>query len=347
MRIGFIVNDITTETASYTTTHLAWNALKSGHDVIYLSVEDLAYHSDGSVGGHARQIAAKKFRSVDSFLEELNKTEQTSIKASALDVLMLRNDPSADIESRPWAQNTGIIFGQMAAKQGVIVLNDPFSLANAINKMYFQHFPEQVRPKAIITRNVEDVKKFYEEVKHRMVLKPLQGSGGRNVFLVSEKEAMNINQMFEAISRDGYVIAQEYLPAAKDGDIRLFLMNGKPIIVDGEIGALHRHQKQGEIRSNIHKGGKASKANVPEKALQLAELVMPKLVEDGMFLVGLDIVGDKLMEVNVFSPGGLVNASSLCNVNFFTPVIDAIEKKVHYKKTYKESMENVRIASMM
>lgn len=99
-----------------------------------------------------------------------------------------------------------------------------------MNKMYFQYFPEPVRPKTIITRNVTDVKAFYEEHKGRMVMKPLQGSGGRNVFAVGRKEEGNINQMFEAISRDGYVIAQEYLPDARDGDIRLFLMNGNPIM---------------------------------------------------------------------------------------------------------------------
>ncbi len=234
----------------------------------------------------------------------------------------------------------------MAVKQGVIVLNDPNSLANAMNKMYFQYFPEKVRPQSIITRNVDDVKLFFEERKNKMVLKPLQGSGGRNVFLVTKKEANNINQMFEAISRDGYVIAQEYLPGAKDGDIRLFLMNGKPIVVDEQIAAIRRQQKEDDIRSNIHRGGKASKAQITDEIIGLVDLVMPKLVEDGMFFVGLDIVHDKLMEINVFSPGGLNNASKLYEVDFMTPVIEAIERKVHYKKTYQEAIENAKIATI-
>lgn len=346
MRIGFVVNRVEKESASYTTTQLALTAHKMGHEVFYTGVGDLVYSSDGKMGAHAYRAPEKKFRTGASFLEDIQKSKRVRITATDLDVLMLRNDPAEDIEKRPWAQNAGVIFGQMAVKQGVIVLNDPNSLSDAMNKMYFQYFPEKVRPKTIITRNVNDIKEFFEETKHKMVLKPLQGSGGRNVFLVTKKQANNINQMFEAISRDGYVIAQEYLTAAKDGDIRLFLMNGKPIVVDGQVGAIHRQQKEGDIRSNIHTGGKANKATITNETLELVELVMPKLVEDGMFLVGLDIVGDKLMEINVFSPGGLSNACKLCKVDFFTPIVEAIVRKVHYKKTYKEAIENVKIATI-
>ncbi|HEX5169086.1 MAG TPA: ATP-grasp domain-containing protein, partial [Cyclobacteriaceae bacterium] len=208
------------------------------------------------------------------------------------------------------------------------------------------YFPEKVRPMSIITRDVTDIKSFFEETKNKMVLKPLQGSGGRNVFLVTKKEADNINQMFEAISRDGYVLAQEYLPEAKNGDIRLFLMNGKPLVVNGQTAALRRKQKEGDIRSNLHSGGKAVKAQITDETLELAEIVMPKLVEDGMFLVGLDIVGKKLMEINVFSPGGLNTASKLNDVDFFPAVIEAVERKVIYKSTYEGRLENIKIATI-
>src|SRR3546814_8727066 len=122
----------------------------------------------------------------------------------------------------------------------------------------------------------------------------------RNVFQCTQKEASNINQMFESSSRDGYVVAQEYLEEAKQGDIRLFLMNGKPIEVKGKIAMLNRVQKSGDIRSNIHRGAKAFKGEISDTLLELAELVKPKLIRDGMFLVGIDVVGNKLMEVNVF-----------------------------------------------
>lgn len=346
MRIGFVVNVVSDEHTSYTTTGMALAAHKRGCDVYYMGVGDLAYYSDGQMGAHARKAPEKEFRNAATFLEKIKESQKVSITATDLDVIMLRYDPSEDIEKRPWAQSSGVIFGQLAVKQGVIVLNDPCSLNNAINKMYFQHFPEKVRPKTIITRNLNDILSFFEETRNKMVLKPLQGSGGRNVFLVTKKEAKNINQMFEAISRDGYVVAQQYMAAAKDGDIRLFLMNGRPIEVDGKTAVLHRLQKDGEIRSNIHRGGKVSKVQITDEIIELVELVKPKLIEDGMFFVGLDIVGSELMEINVFSAGGLNTACRLNDVDFFNPVIDAIEQKVHYKKTYKEEIGNKKIATL-
>jgi glutathione synthase len=312
-----------------------------------MGVGDLTYYANGQMGAHVHTAPDKKYRSVSTFLEGVKSTSRETITATDLDVLMLRNDPAEDIEKNPWAQNAGVIFGQLAAKQKVIVLNDPDSLSDAMNKMYFQHFPEPVRPKTIITRNVEDVKGFYTEHNGKVVMKPLQGSGGRNVFVVTKKEENNINQIFEAISRDGYVIVQEYLTEAKEGDIRLFLLNGNPIIVDGKYCALHRLQKDGDIRSNIHRGGKAAKAIINDTVLELVEMVRPKLIEDGMFLVGLDIVGKKIMEINVFSPGGVGQASVLNEVDFIEPIMEAIERKVNYKTTYKENeLRNRKIATI-
>src|SRR5690606_31950911 len=109
---------------------------------------------------------------------------------------------------------------------------------------------------------------------------------------------------------------------------------------------LHRLQKDGEIRSNIHRGGKAAKAVITDEIMELVELVKPKLLQDGMFFVGLDIVGSTLMEINVFSPGGLNNASQLHGVDFVAPVIEAIEHKVRYRGTYPNEISNKRIATM-
>lgn len=328
MNIAFVVNQVKKETPEYTTTGLALQAHRMGHNVYYMGVGDLAYLEHEQMGGLARQVPDKQFRSLETFIDAIKEAEKIKIKTPDIDVLVLRNDPSADIDNRPWAQNAGIVFGQLAQKQGVIVLNDPTSLSQASNKMYFQYFPKQVRPKTIITRSVADIEAFYKANGNKIILKPLQGSGGRNVFLINKQEAKNLNQIVDAICRDGFVVAQEYLSAAKNGDIRLFLLDGEPIVVSGHYAAIHRQQKKGEIRSNIHQGGSASKARITKRIKGIIEMVGPKLKEDGMFLTGLDIVGDKLMEVNVFSPGGLVHACELYGVDFYTPIIKAIEAKL-------------------
>jgi glutathione synthase len=194
--------------------------------------------------------------------------------------------------------------------------------------MYFQHFPKEVRPRALISRSVEDIREFVEEQGGRAVIKPLQGSGGTNVFVVQPSDEGNLNQMIEAVSRDGYVIAQEYLPAAAEGDTRLFLMNGLPLVVDGKYAAFRRISAEGDARSNVHAGGKTARAEVNDEMLEIAKVVRPRLERDGMFLVGLDIAGDKLLEINVFSPGGLGTAASLEEVDFTAAVIEGLEQKV-------------------
>jgi glutathione synthase len=292
--------------------------------------------------------SAKQYKNGGLYLDDLQgkKSKQERINADDLDVLMLRNDPAGDVE-RPWAQTSGIIFSQLALRHGVIVLNDPNTLAEAINKMYFQHFPEEVRPRTLITRDAAEIIKFVEVEKGNAVLKPLQGSGGSNVFLVRPDDTPNLNQMIEAITRDGYVICQEYLPAAKDGDTRLFMMNGKPFQVNGKYAAFRRVSTSGDARSNLHVGGKMQKATIDDNALRIAEIVRPKLVADGMFLVGLDIVGDKLMEINVFSPGGLGSAQTLeGNTKFSHALIEALETKVQYRSYGRGSIDNLTLATL-
>ncbi|TIL83712.1 MAG: glutathione synthase, partial [Mesorhizobium sp.] len=101
------------------------------------------------------------------------------------------------------------------------------------------------------------------------------------------------------------LIAQVYIPEAKAGDVRLFLINGLPLVRDGNYAAFRRVPAKGDVRSNIHAAGTARKVKVTGTMLGIAEMVRPKLINDGMFLVGLDIVGEKLLEINVFTPGGL------------------------------------------
>ena len=348
MKIGFMVNDIKTEEPGYTTTRLAMAALNRGNEVWLMGAGDFAYDVDEHIYARAKTVPKPTYKSSETYLAHLQGRNAITqrINVDDLDILMLRNDPSTDTGLRAWAQSTGIIFGRAAMRHGVIVLNDPNGLAKAMNKMYFQLFPEEVRPRTLITRDKEEIKKFAKEEGGNIVLKPLQGSGGSNVFLVRKEDMSNLNQMVEAVSRDGYVIAQEYLPAAAEGDIRLFLMNGLPLRYKGKYAAFRRVRTGDDMRSNIHAGGRLRQATITDEQLKLAEMVRPKLVQDGMFLVGLDIVGNKLMEINVFSPGGLGSAQKFEKVNFAHAVISAIERKVEYMTYYRRNFDNHEMATL-
>lgn len=346
MKLAFIINSFKTEKPNFTTVYLALCAHKRGHKVFLFGVGDLGYDTQGHMIAQARTVPNQTYKTNETYFAALLKATPQRLSSEDLDVLFLRNDPSDDINKRNWAQNAPYIFGQIAMKDGVIVLNHPASLSDAINKMYFQHFPEILRPKTIITRNAKDIEDFFKENKQRIILKPLQGSGGKNVFMVDKNSKSNLNQIIEAISNDGFIIAQEYLPKAKEGDTRFFLMNGEPLEVDGEYAAMKRVNNKGDIRNNISSGGKAVKADVDEEMLELVNILRPKLVQDGMFLVGADIVGDKLMEINVFSPGALNTISRMYGVDFGAAVIKAIEDKVLYKETYGQYVDNITICTL-
>jgi glutathione synthase len=241
---------------------------------------------------------------------------------------MMRTDPAVDAVDRPWAVASGVLFGQLAAARGVLVVNDPYRLANALNKAYFQHFSEEVRPRTLISRDTDAITAFIDELGGHAVLKPLQGSGGSGVFVITHDEAPNLNQIMEAIGRDGYIVAQELLPEAEDGDVRLFVMDGVPLRCDGHVAAFRRVNEGPDIRSNMYAGGQAKPAEVTDAMLTVVDKVRPKLIADGMFLVGLDIVGEVLVEVNVFSPGGLGSCEGLYGCDFAGTVIDALERKI-------------------
>ena len=349
MRLGIIVNDINTEKPDYSTTHIAMAATNLGHQTWYMGVGDLAYEPDEKTYGFCRRVADKKYRLDDAYLATLrgNKAHTERICLDDLDVLLLRNDPANDINSRPWARLAGIHFTRMAMRHGVIVLNDPDGLNHAVNKMYLQTFPREIRPRTLITRNQTEIKRFIAEQNGWGVLKPLAGSGGRNVFLVNPQSAANLNQMLDAVATEGYIIAQEYLPEATEGDTRMFLMNGMPLQFKGHYAAFHRVRLSGDrdFRSNMTAGASATKATVSDKMLRLAEIVHPNLVQDGMFLVGLDIIGNKLMEINVFSPGGLDSLLKLEGVSFMNEIIHAIERKVEYRQKNPQSLNNIEIST--
>jgi glutathione synthase len=347
MRLGFIVNDVKTEEGKFTTSRLGQTAVNRGHEVWVMGVGDLAYDPDDLIRARATTVPKQKYGSSDSYTSDLQGKNaiKRRITVDELDVLMLRNVPSDDYLQRPWASTAATEFARLAMRNGVIVLSDPHGLTKASSKMYFQLFPEEVRPRTLITRDREDIKHFAQQ-QRTIVIKPLLGSGGANVFLVRKEDIPNLNQMIDAVSRDGFVIAQEYLAAAEHGDTRLFVMNGRPLRVGKRYAAFRRIRTGGDMRSNIHAGGTKSPAEVDSAALHIADVVRPKLVQDGMFLVGLDIVGDKLMEINVFSPGGLGSAQQFEKVNFAAHVIEAIERKVQYMRYYGRNFDNIDMCTL-
>lgn len=347
MKIGIVVNDVDTERPTAATTVIARTMARAGHAVYMIGVGELTYHSDGRISALGRKAPRDGAESQDAFIAAIQQEDwpRTTIQTGDLDVLYLRYNPVEELANRPWEVDAGIVFGQMAVLHGVIVLSHPYTLSYAVNKMYLEQFPESVRPRSIITRSFEEVRRFYEEQDRRIVLKPVRGYGGQDVYLL-DRDDTNMKQIVGSLARSSYIIAQEYLPAARDGDIRLFLFNGKPLVVDGKYAALRRVNAEGDFRSNMTAGGKPAKAEITPRILEIAEAVRPRLVADGIFDAGIDIVGDKLVEINAISAGGLNAAGRLEGVDFGPAVVELIERKVEYRRKYGQQLRNRELAVM-
>ncbi len=344
MKLGIVVNVMDSEVTGATTYRLAADAINMGHEVWVMSTGSLAYNPDDSIGAFARTVPEMGSYTSEKFLRAFKSKQAINrwITLEDLDVVLLRSNPSVQ---SAWAQSAGIHFGRLAMRHGVIVLNDPNGLSKAVNKLYLQTFPKCVRPRTIVTRHLGRIQEFLDQ-EGTIILKPLQGSGGKGVFIVRDNAEYNLAEIFASVNRDGYVVAQEYLPAAAEGDTRLFLMNGVPLQHKGKFAAFRRVRSGDDIRSNIHAGGRLRQAELNDTMLQLADIVRPRLVEDGMFLVGLDIVGDKLMEINVFTPGGFGSAQHFEKVNFTHAVLEALEKKARYMRFYRRNFSNVELATL-
>lgn len=328
MRLAFIVNDVATEVDEYTTTRLARAAAQGGHETWYVGIGDL------DLGGHdgllvARAHAAQWRRddTLESFMERVKSGDPVRVAMDDLDAVFLRNESIDDLQERPWASPLGVVFGQLLEAQGVTVVNDPTVLHRATSKLYLEEFPESVRPRSLVTRDPEAIERFVHEVGHSVV-KPLYGAKGRNVFMIEDAEETNLAQMTEAVLQDGYAIVQEFVDGGEDGDARIFLLEGRILERDGKQAAFRRVPTGNDPRANISTGGRSVPLEVGEVELGIVKAMGDKLVADGMFLVGIDVIGGKVVEINAESPGGLQSVERLNDVDVGPTVIDALEQRV-------------------
>ena len=346
IKLAFVVNDVATEQDNYSTIRLARRAVMRGHEVALIGLGDFIYDWEDGICAMAILSKIDEFEDDTVYLAHLQDTEleRTRIVLSEWDILMLRSDPAEELVSRSWAPTSSLLFAQLASLERTIVLNDPRHLTDAVNKTYFQGFPESVRPATTITREPEEVRRFLDAHGGKGVIKPLQGSGGQGVFLLDKKNRQNLSQITEAVIRDGYAIVQEYLPAAKKGDLRIITLNGRPLKVENTYASLHRFSQTEDHRSNISAGGGVEMMAPDERALAIAEIVGPKLIDDGMYLAGLDIVDDKMIELNVDTPGGVSFMEDLSGVDFSGAIIDDLERKVRLQRQYGGALTNRQLA---
>lgn len=340
MRVCFIVNNVRTQKPTYTTLHLALAAHVRGHDVAFVSADGLSFGEDGMVYGDLVRARGPQLRDPVAYAAAITRDDAVPELGclNECDVVFLRYNPNVGGATEPGGFNPVIEFGRQLRQTGVLVLNDPDGLARAGSKMYLAGFPAEIRPRTVITRSVDRVRAFLRELDGAAIIKPLHGFGGQDVFYVGRGQHANLPQIVATVRRGGYVIAQEYLTAVAKGDKRVLLLGGVPIRVGRGVAAYRRMRPKDDIRNNMHVGGSRKKATFSEAEEAICDLIRPRLVADGLYFVGVDLVGDKILEINVYAPGGVHNINELYEVDVATVVVQDLERKVELKSVYREPL---------
>jgi glutathione synthase len=263
---------------------------------------------------------------LESFIERARERDAERVVLDDLDALFLRNESLEDLPERPWAIPLGPIFGEMLQARGVTVVNDPSALVRATSKLYLEEFPEKVRPRSLVTRDPAAIEAFVADVDH-CVVKPAYGSKGRNVFMIDRDTETNLAQITETVLQDGYAIAQEFVDGGEEGDARIFLLEGRLLEHDGVAAAFRRVPSDKDPRANISTGGRSVPFEIGAPERTIIDAMGEKLAADGMFFVGIDVIGDKVVEINAESPGGMQAVERLYDVDVCPAVIEALERR--------------------
>jgi glutathione synthase len=335
MRILFVVNSPKGLRPTYTTAYLAVAASRRGHEVAFISVDDFAHERE--VTGRVVTPAPGSHADPSSLLASLRLPESRheDVPLARFDIVLLRNNPNVG-DGHSVRVNPAIELGRRLKAAGVMVLNDPDGLRRAGSKMYLAGFPAAIRPRTLITCSANRVRAFLRELDGAAVIKPLFGYGGRNVFFIGRGETANLSQIISTVSSSGYLIVQEYVAAAARGDKRVLLLAGAPLEAGERVAVYRRLHASDDLRNNMHLGASRRACRLTQAERELCETIRPRLIADGLYLVGLDVAGNKILEINVFAPGGLHNMHELYGVDLAGAAIADLERKFKLRGAYRE-----------
>ena len=293
-----------------TTFALALEAHKRGHELFYYNPENLTYNN-GIVSARGKNIIKIQNKINDHVLL----SEEETKNLSSEDVILLRQDPPFDMT---YITNTHILE---TLHPKTFVVNNPFEVRNAPEKLFVNKFKEFI-PETLITRDVIEIHKFKKEFKE-IIVKPLYGNGGKQVFHIRHDDPnfSSLLEMFFEHSNEPIII-QRYLPEVRNGDCRVIMINGEI------AGAVNRVPPKGEARSNLHVGGRAEKKILNKRESEICEALSEELKKKELILVGLDIIGDYLTEINVTSPTGVQEISKFDSFNISSKFWDSVENYI-------------------
>ena len=312
LKIGVVMDPIGSITPKKDSTlAMLLEAARRSAEIHYFEQKDLKLLS-GKAIGHSTRLTVR-----DNLDDWFDFGERQAIELGDLDAILMRKDPPFDME---YVYTTYIL--ERAASAGALIVNAPQALRDMNEKAYTAWFP-QCTPITLITRSMGEMKAFLGE-HGKIVVKPLDGMGGRSIFVVGKGDN-NANVIFETLTDYGrrFAMAQVYIPEIKAGDKRILLVDGEPVPY-----ALARIPTGDDNRGNLVAGAVGKGQELSERDLWIAREVGPVLRDAGVIFAGLDVIGDYLTEVNVTSPTGVRELDRQFGINIAGLLFDAIEKRL-------------------
>jgi glutathione synthase len=287
-------------------------AQRRGHELLYLPLASLALRA-AEPWAHAQALRVR-----DDAEDWFSLDAPHWIDLRTVDIILARRDPPFNAE---YLYDTMVL--EFAQRGGAQVVNDPRALRDANEKLFALQFPQCIPP-TLVARDAAEFKRF-AAAHERIVLKPLDGMGGRSIF-VSHRDDPNLNVILETLTDSGrcFAMAQKYLAEIRDGDKRILLIDGEPIPY-----ALARMPQGDDFRGNLARGGKGVGRPLNERERWIAAQVKPELVRRGLRFVGLDVIGDFLTEINITSPTCIRELDQQFGLNIAGQLFDALERRTH------------------
>ena len=308
--LAFVMDPIEAESfAASTTLVLMHEAQKRGHEVLYIDPGELCI-----AGGRAAAWGTPVRLNWKN--EQVEKGDpRFLVLDEEVDAVFQRKDPPVDSDYVVATQ----ILGSCRRS---LVFNRPASVLAYNEKLFALHFREWM-PETIVTRSLDQLRAFMKGMGGQMIVKPLDGKGGEGIFHLVEGER-NVSSILEQATafQTRHAMAQRYLPEVREGDKRILLLEGEP------IGALMRVPAPSEVRANLHVGGQARQVGLDDRDREILEAVSPVMAREGLFFVGIDVIGGYLTEVNVTSPTGVQEINALEGVHLEAAILERVEKRL-------------------
>lgn len=304
------------------TLRLIHEAASRGHTVAITTPNNLTMRHSTAIAFCQVLKQTEVSSNIPSFYRKAE-FRKVQLPLAGFDVIFMRANPPLDTMALNFLDSV---------RDHTFIMNDIDGLRVANNKLYTTSLPDpnnEFIPVTHVSKNREYLERVLEETPNdRMIMKPLNGYGGKGVILVEKSAKSSVKSLLDFYIGDdkNYVILQDYIEGAEEGDVRIMMLNGEP------IGAMRRVPAKGDVRSNIHAGGKEVKHTLTKQELRLCKHIGPKLVRDGLYFVGLDVINGKLVEVNVLSPGGITRINRLNRTKLQVQVIDFAETVVKAKE---------------